>query len=210
MRGVRSVREALRPGLVAAAIGVGLLVGYTAAVDPVVRSPPQVAYPLVWLLASGAALKRYVVPALASASLPALAVGSGYALALQYTAGLLGPASAPSSTSVHLALPGWGPALVHTGPLVSVSVIPFLTVGYLTLGALAAVAVDRTWSASGPGLLGLFACVSCTAPLIGAVAGSLGAGTVAATVSHAQYPLATGAFLLSVGGFAWLLPVAES
>ena len=204
-----SVRKSVPVGPIAAAVGVGLTLGYAAAVDPIVRSPAQVAYPLVWVLASGAALKRYVGPALASASLPALAVGSGYALALQYTAGLLGPASAPSSTSVHLALPGWGPALVHTGPLVSVRLIPFLTIGYLTLGALAAVAVDRTWSASGPGLVGLFACVSCTAPLIAAVAGSLGAGTVATTVSHAQYPLATAAFLLSVGGFAWLLPAAE-
>jgi hypothetical protein len=206
---VRTIREGLRPDLVAAAIGVGLLVGYTAAADPVVRSPAQVAYPLVWLLVSGAALKRYVVPALAAAALPAIAVGGGYALVLQYTAGLIGPASAPPSTSVHLALPGWGPAVVYVGPLVSISVIPFLTVGYVTLGALAAVAVARTWSASGPGVLGLFACVSCTAPLIAGVAGSLGAGAVATTVSHAQYPLATGAFLLSVGGFAWLLPVAE-
>jgi len=204
-----TVREGLPSGLIVAAAGVGVLVGYTAAVDPVVRSPAQVTYPLVWVLASGAALKRYVVPAIASSSRPALAVGGGYALVLQYTAGLLGPGAAPSSTSVHLALPGWGPAVVHTGSLVSVRLIPFLTIGYLTLGALAAVALDRTWSASGPGVVGLFACVSCTAPLIAGVAGSLGAGTVATTVSHAQYPLATGAFLVSVAGFAWLLPVAE-
>ena len=204
-----TVREELPSGLVVAAIGVGLVVGYTAAVDPVVRTPAQVAYPLVWIVVSGAALTRYVVPAVASSSLPALAVGGGYALVLQYTAGLLAPGSAPASTSVHLALPGWGPAVVHTGSLVSVRLIPFLTIGYLTLGALAAVALDRTWSASGPGVLGLFACVSCTAPLIAGVAVSLGAGTVATTVSHAQYPLATGAFLVSVGGFAWLLPAAE-
>jgi len=206
---VRGVRNGLRPGRVLAAVGVGLLVGYTVAVEPVVHSPAQVAYPLVWILVSGAALKRYVAPALGSPSLPAVAVGVGYAVALQYTAGLLGPASTPPSTSVHLALPGWGPAVVYVGSLLSISVIPFLTIGYVTLGALATVAVDRTWSASGPGVVGLFACVSCTAPLIAAVAGSLGAGTVATTVSHAQYPLATGAFLLSVGGFAWLLPAAK-
>ena len=72
-----TVREGLPSGLIVAAAGVGVLVGYTAAVDPVVRTPAQVAYPLVWVLASGAALKRYVVPAIASSSLPAVAVGGG-------------------------------------------------------------------------------------------------------------------------------------
>lgn len=204
-----TVRDGLTPAMVGGAIAVGLVVGYTAAVSPVVHSPSQVAYPLVWLGVSGLALDRYVRPALGDVSLPAMGAGLGYALALQYTAGLLGPAVGGPSTTIHLALPGWGPAVVYTGSLVFVRLIPFLTIGYLSLGALAAVTVDRTWSASGPGLLGLFACVSCTAPLIAGVAGSLGAGTVATTVSHAQYPLATAAFLVSVGGFAWLLSATE-
>jgi hypothetical protein len=67
----------------------------------------------------------------------------------------------------------------------------------VTLGALAATAVQSLFRTTAAGLVGLFACVSCTAPLVAGLAGSLGAGAVAGSLSSAQYPLATVAFLAS-------------
>jgi hypothetical protein len=97
----------------------------------------------------------------------------------------------------------------YTGHGVSVSLVPFLTVGYLTLGLLVAVALERSWTAPGSGLLGLFACVGCTAPVLGGLAGSIGAGSLAAALSSAQYPIATAAFLLALAGLGVSLSRAE-
>ena len=161
--------------------------------------------PLLWLAVSAVGAAEAVDAGARSLSpLPAV-IGGAYVLVLLWTAGLLAPAASAPELSVHLAIPGWGPAVHYVGPSVALTVVPFLVAGYATLGLLAAVAVDRTWSASMPGAVGLLACVSCTAPLVAAVAGSLGAGSLAATLSHSQYPVATAAFLLSVGGFVFAL-----
>jgi len=190
---------------VALAVVAGVTVGYWLAVDPVVQSPAQVGYPLLWLAVSAVGVRAAIDAGARSLSpLPALA-GAAYTVALLWTAGLLAPAASAPELSVHLAIPGWGPAVHYVGPMVALTVVPFLVGGYATLGLLAAVAVDRTWSASMPGAVGLLACVSCTAPVVATVAGSLGAGSLAATLSHAQYPVATAAFLLSVGGFVVVL-----
>lgn len=187
------------------AVVAGVTLGYWLAVDPVVQSPSQVAYPLLWLAVSTVGVWVAVDAGARSLSpLPALA-GGAYTVVLLWTAGLLAPAASEPTLSVHLAIPGWGPAVHYVGPFAALTVVPFLVGGYATLGLLAAVAVDRTWSASMPGAVGLLACVSCTAPLVAAVAGSVGAGSLAATLSHAQYPVATAAFLLSVGGFVVVL-----
>jgi len=188
---------------VAAATLVGVVVGYTLAVDPVVHSPSQVLYPLVWITASLTAL-WLVRNRLTDLGPVPIAVGVGYTLLLLWTAGLLGTPSGPSGVSVHFALPGWGPAMVYTGSVLTVVVVPFLLAGYATLGLLAASAIQATLQTTAAGLLGLFACVSCTAPLLAGLAGSLGAGSVAATISTAQYPLATAAFLLSGGSLVVL------
>ena len=186
---------------VAALVGAGI--GYTLAVDPVVQSVSQVLYPLCWLAASASALwlVRDRLPPLRP--LP-VAVAVGYTLVLLWTAGLVMAPAGPADLSVHFALPGWGPAVAYTNSLVTVVVVPFLVVGYATLGVLAASAVRATVRTTAAGVLGLFACVSCTAPLIAGLAGSLGAGSVAATLSSAQYPLATAAFLLSAGSLVVL------
>ncbi|MEF8785308.1 MAG: hypothetical protein V5A45_05190 [Haloarculaceae archaeon] len=188
---------------VAVAIAVGAVLGYTLAVDPVVHSPSQVVYPVVWLGASLTVL-WLVRDRIAGLSPLPLAVGAGYTLVLLWTAGLLGSPVGPAGLSVHFAMPGWGPAVVYTGSFLTVAVVPFLFVGYATLGVLAASALQATLQTTAAGVLGLFACVSCTAPLLAGLAGSLGAGSVAATISTAQYPLATVAFLLSAGALAVL------
>ncbi|MFC4406364.1 DUF7546 family protein [Haloarchaeobius iranensis] len=190
---------------VALAVVAGVTVGYWLAVDPVVQSAAQVGYPLLWLAASAVGVRVAVDAGVRSLSpLPALG-GAAYTVALLWTAGLLAPAASAPELSVHLAIPGWGPAVHYVGPVVALTVVPFLVGGYATLGLLAAVAVDRSWNATMPGAVGLLACVSCTAPLVATLAGSLGAGSLAATLSTAQYPVATAAFLLSIGGFAAVL-----
>ncbi|WP_340100700.1 DUF7546 family protein [Salinibaculum salinum] len=188
---------------VAAATAVGVVLGYTLAVDPVVHSLSQVVYPVVWLAASLTVL-WLVRERLADLSPVPLAVGAGYTLVLLWTAGLLGSPAGPAGLFVHFGMPGWGPAVVYTGSFLTVTVVPFLVVGYATLGVLAASALQATLQTTAAGVLGLFACVSCTAPLLAGLAGSLGAGSVAATISTAQYPLATAAFLLSAGALAVL------
>ena len=143
----------------------------------------------------------------------ATAAGAAYTLVLLASAGLVGPAASPG-LEVYLAAPGWSPALVYGGPGLRVVLIPFLVVGYLTLGALGALAVQRTLRATAPGVLGLFACVSCTAPLLAGLAGSLGWGSLAATLLRAQYPVTTAVFLVSVGLFlallGWSRPPADA
>lgn len=188
---------------VGVAVVAGLALGYTLAVEPTVASAEQVAYPVVWLVASGLALWR-VRDRLHSLGRRALGAGAAYTLVLLVSAGLVGSPTSPG-LEVYLAAPGWGPAFVYGGPPVRVVLVPFLVVGYLTLGLLGALAVQRTLRATAPGVLGLFACVSCTAPLLAGLFGSLGSGSVAATLLRAQYPVATAVFLLSVGLFLALL-----
>jgi hypothetical protein len=197
-----SVRRLPRRWL-AGAVVLGILVGYTLAVDPVVHSAQQVVYPVVWLGSSAAALWLVRDRLPGPDPLP-LAVGVAYTLVLLWTAGLLGQSHATTGVSVHFGLPGWSPAVVYSGAVVSLTVVPFLGAGYATLGVLAASAFGATIEATAAGALGLFACVSCTAPLLAGIAGSLGAGSVAATISTAQYPLATAAFLLSAGSLVAL------
>jgi hypothetical protein len=186
------------------AVAVGMTIGYGLAVDPVIHSPAQLAYPAVWLAVSAAAL-WVVRDAVGSVRPLSAAVGVGYTALLLWTAGLLSSAVGETGLAVHLAMPGWGPAVVYTGPLVTLRLVPFLVVGYATLGALAALALDQTLRTTAAGALGFFACVSCSAPLFAGIAGSLGAGSLSATLSQAQYPVATAAFVLSVGLLTWLV-----
>jgi hypothetical protein len=203
MTTVRTESVAFPRRWVALAAVVGTAIGYGLAVEPVIYSPAQLAYPILWLSGSVAAL--WLVWGSIRAVRPlAVAVGVGYTGLLLWTAGLLSSAVGPASLSVHLAMPGWGPAVVYTGPVVTLRLVPFLIVGYATLGALVAVAVDRTLQTTAAGLFGLFSCVSCSAPLFAGLAGSLGAGSLSATLTHAQYPVATVAFFLSLGALTWL------
>lgn len=201
----RAIGLALPRRWLAAAAVVGVTVGYSLAVDPVVRSPAQVVYPVAWLAISAVALWWTVRPRWDSLDAVSVLVGAGYTVLLLAVAGLLGPAATGPGLSIHLGFPGWGPALVLSGPFLRITMVPFLTAGYVTLGLLAAVTVQRTRTGAAPGIFGLFACVSCTAPLLAGIAGSVGAGSLAAALTEAQYPLATAAFLLAVGGFVAVL-----
>lgn len=199
-----TVSRALPVDLVALAVAVGAVIGYTLAVGPVIRSPAQLVYPLVWLAASAIAVWT-VRDQLRRLGPVALTGGLAYTLVLCWTAGLLAPGTGTGEVAVHFALPGWGPAVFYSGSVVTVLVVPFLVVGYVTLGLLGAGALRVTLQSVPAGAVGLLACVSCTAPLLAGLAGSLGAGSLASAVSTAQYPLATAAFLLSAAGLTLLV-----
>lgn len=192
-------------GLLVTATVAGVAAGYGLAVDPVVLSASQVVYPLVWLTVSGVAL-HYVVGRHWSGldALSAL-VGAGYTALLLAVAGLLRLPDGSVGVTVHHGFPGWGPTVALSTPVVVLTAVPFLVVGYATLGVLAATTARQTRTGALPGAVGLFACVSCVAPLIAGVAGAVGAGSLAAVLLDAQYPLATAVFVVAIGGFAAVL-----
>ena len=167
-------------------------------------------YPFVWLNVSLLAFWR-VTPRDVAGRRRWLAVGVGvaYFLALAAVGGVLA-ASTASGVTVHWALPpGWGPmVLAHVGP-VRVAAAPYQVVGYLALAYLVyATLADAEASLAG-GFVGLFACVSCTLPLLAAVVSSLAGGAVAfGSASALSYDLSTAVFVLAVALLAWRPDVA--
>lgn len=183
-----------------AALGV-----YLATMPVAVTELRYLLYPFVWLNAGALAVWR-VTPRPASDRRRWLAAGAGvaYFLVLAAVGGVLA-ASTGSGVTVHWALPpGWGPmVLAHVGP-VRVAAAPYRVAGYLALAYLVyATLVDAETSLAG-GFVGLFACVSCTLPLLAAVVSSLAGGAVAfGSAAALSYDLSTAVFLLAVGLLAW-------
>ena len=84
-------------------------------------------------------------------------------------------------------------------------VVPARRVGDLALSCLVYATVIDAVGAAISGLLGLFACVSCTWPIVASVAtGVVGGGSAAATVALGfSYDLSTAVFLATVGLLYW-------
>ncbi len=142
----------------------------------------------------------------------ALAVATGYLVALALAGGVVVPGGVPGALDagwfVRPLPPGWGPALVYGSRDVALVLMPARVVGYLALVALvrgtvldAAAAGDSLLRGGAPGLLALFSCVSCALPvLLGAVSLVFGAGSaLAATTASLSYDLSTLVFLFTVG-----------
>ena len=147
--------------------------------------------------------KRYVAGALAT----------GYFLVLASVSPLLGPGHRlaghtghphPPGFRIAWLPPGWGPALLYNGPLLELTLVPFMLVGYLALAYLVyATVLDAVGSALG-GVLGLLSCVSCTWPVLASLVGGLAGGTgLAAVATNQSYGLSTVVFLLTVGLLYW-------
>jgi len=171
-------------------------------VDPVL-----VAVPFVWINVALWGVWRVGLPRAGSrrARWLAAGVGVGYFLLLAWVGGLLSTGHgghAHIHATVHWVLPpGWGPALSLSGGGLSATLIPYKVVGYAALAYLvAATVLDASAGALG-GLVGLFACVSCTWPVLGTVlAGLLGGGSALAAVATGQpYQVSTLVFVTAVG-----------
>ncbi|MFB6143597.1 MAG: hypothetical protein ABEJ30_09690 [Halorientalis sp.] len=166
-------------------------------------------YPFVWInVALFAVVRVRPSPAPARRRTLAAAVAVGYVLVLGYVGGLYGPAM-PSPPSLRVAVlsipPGWGPALLYSGPVLSVTLLPFKVIGYAALGYLLYATVVDAAGAAVSGLLGLLSCVSCTWPVLASLAAGLAGGGagLAGAVYGQSYGLSTAVFVLTVALLSW-------
>ncbi|WP_263019262.1 DUF7546 family protein [Natronobiforma cellulositropha] len=176
-------------------------------------------YPFVWINLSIWAVWRTDPPAASGRKRTAAgAIAAAYFLVLAYFGGLVGrghrfmghevtPAFADFAYGLEVATavpPGYGPALVYSGPYLVSTVSPYLLIGFIALAYLLYVTIlDATGEAS-VGLVGVFSCVGCSFPLI--VAFVSGAGTttaLTATLYSQAYALSTLAFVFTLGVLYW-------
>ncbi|WP_181684895.1 DUF7546 family protein [Halorhabdus salina] len=165
-------------------------------------------YPFVWINVSLWALVRVRPPA-ASRRRRLLAGGlaAGYFLVLAYLGGLAslsGTSGVSASISALSIPPGWGPAISIDAFGVLVTLLPFKTLGYITLSYLVYTTVVEA-AGTLPAILGLFSCVSCVwaavvIPLTGAIGGT---SAIAGLVYAGGYDLSTAIFVLAVVLLAW-------
>jgi hypothetical protein len=187
------------------------LLGY-AAVTGRFPDRPLYYYPFVWLNLGLWALWRVEPPATGRRErLLGGAVAGGYFLVLAVVGGLVGAANVPAGvdpTGLRVAVwdlpPGYGPALLYQGELLRAALLPFKVVGYLALAYLVYVTVLDATEAAAVGVMGLFACVSCTWPLFASVfTGIAGGSATAAVVATNSYGVSTAVFVLTVALLVW-------
>ncbi|SEV99813.1 DUF7546 family protein [Halobacterium jilantaiense] len=164
------------------------------------------AYPFVWLNVAAWGVRRVGVPSASRRQwLAAGAVGVAYFLLLGGVGGLYMFHGADLGSRIAWLSPGWGPALVYSGPTVTVSLLPFKVGGYAALAYLVAVTVVDTARTGLAGFLGLLSCVSCTWPVLATLAtGLFGSASTAVVVAESQpYALSTAVFVSSVLLLVW-------
>ncbi len=137
----------------------------------------------------------------------AVAIAATYFGLLAVFGGLVGTGVDPEITGFRLAWlpPGWGPAFVYGGPYLTIVLMPAYLVGYLALAYLVyTVVLDASGSAVA-GVAGLLSCVSCTWPILSAVAAAVlgGSGVLAAAAMELSYDLSTVVFLATVALLYW-------
>ena len=187
------------------------LLGY-AAVTGRLPDRPFYYYPFVWLNLGLWALWRVEPPATGRRErLLGGAVAGGYFLLLAVFGGLVGAANVPAGldpTGLRIAVwdlpPGYGPAVLYQGELLRAALLPFKIVGYLALAYLVYVTVLDATEAAAVGVMGLFACVSCTWPLFASVfTGVAGGSATAAIVATNSYGVSTAVFVVTVALLVW-------
>lgn len=176
-------------------------------------------YPFVWINVGGWVLWKTSLPAAPRRRhLLAGGIAGVYFLVLGFLGGLYGIVPLFDHPEQHLhhleqmrgfdlavsVPPGYGPALFYTSPTLTLSISPYLLVGYVALAYLIYVTVLDAANAAAPGVLGVFACISCTWPLLASLVGGIGTSGAMATAVYAQaYELSTLAFVVTVGLLYW-------
>lgn len=191
---------------VAVGVHVGLVAAYLEAGPTTVTSLAHAAYPVVWVGASVYAALWVALGPVRSRVGPAGAlVGLAYLGLLAVVTGMVGTASTATGARVSWATPGWGPIVGYSGASLSVMLVPFQVVGYVTLSYLFGLAVARSGRSLGLGVLGAATCVGCWGSALAAGASLLLGGTVAAsTVALGDaYGLSTAAFLLALAAHVY-------
>jgi len=185
---------------------LALVLFYFAVASSVPADPVVLAYPFVWINASVWAVSKVDLPdASGRQRVFALGVGLAYFLLLGGVGGLFMFHGADLGARVSWLSPGWGPAFVYSGANLTVSLLPFKVIGYATLSYLVAATVLDAAKTGVAGLLGLFACVSCTWPVAATVlTGAFGsASALAAAAQSEPYALSTVVFASSVALLVW-------
>lgn len=175
-------------------------------------------YPFVWInLSIWAVWKTNPISSTGRQRLTAGAVAVGYFGLLGYVSGLFGRGHETYDHAVanpeylyglELAVmlpPGYGPAILYSGPLLMLSIVPYMLIGYVTLAYLVYVTILDSVNATVSGLLGLFTCVGCSWPILASlVSGVGGASSGAAAAIYSQsYEISTIAFVLTVALLYW-------
>lgn len=164
------------------------------------------AYPFVWINVAALGVAAVDLPAASrKRRWAAYAVGVAYFLVLGGVGGLYLFHGANLGARVSWLSPGWGPALLYSGESLTVSLLPFKVIGYAALAYLVVATILDAARTGVAGLLGLFACVSCTWPVAATVlTGAFGSASVAASVATDQpYALSTFVYVSSVALLAW-------
>jgi hypothetical protein len=165
-------------------------------------------YPFVWInVGIWAFFRTSPAPAPARQRRLAAALAVGYFGVLAYTGGVVGHAHQATGLRVSWwALPpGWGPAVLYNGMGLSLTLLPYKVIGYLSLAYLVYATILDAAGAAVSGVLGLLSCVSCTWPVLASlVSGVVGSGTAVAGAVYAQsYGLSTVVFVATVALLYW-------
>jgi len=188
-----------------------LLMGYLFVADAQVfdlASLRLYVYPFVWINVSLWALATVKPPtAPRRRKLFAGAIAGGYALVLTYLGGLVSTAMTDGigfSIRPLTFPPGWGPVVSADLAGLTVTLLPYKVLGYITLSYLVYALVVEAAGVL-PAILGLFSCVSCVwAAVVVPLAGTIGGSTaLASVVFGGGYDLSTAVFVVSVVLLAW-------
>lgn len=184
---------------------VGLYVTFTRAS---LESLRLVGYGLLWLNVSAwVVLNTDRPPASPTLRRRALVVAGGYFVLLALAGGLVGVGIGDAATGVRIAYlpPGFGPALLYSGPWVTINLLPIYLVGYTALAYLLYVTVLDAAGSAAAGLLGLFSCVSCSWPILASLISAItGGGSLLVTSAlQVSYGLSTAVFLVTAGLLYW-------
>lgn len=189
-----------------------LVVAYYAFTAATLVEPRYAVYGLVWINVGVLAVSRVSPPADVDFDTRrrALAVAAGYFGLLAVFGGLISTGLGDAATGFRVAWlpPGWGPAVLYGGEHVVLALTPAFVVGYVALSYLVYATVLEASRSIVAGVVGLFSCVSCTWPIVAAVAASVlgGAGILGATAMGASwwyYDLSTAVFLVTVALLSW-------
>lgn len=161
-----------------------------------------IGYGLLWINVSAWVVANRRPPATSrSLRRRAAAVAAGYFGLLLFAGGVVGFGIGDAATGFRIApLPfGFGPAILYSGELIAINLLPIYVIGYTALAYLVYVTVLDTAGSAAAGVIGLFSCVSCSWPIIASLASGIVGGGSLLTASALQisYSLSTGVFVLT-------------
>jgi len=181
---------------------------YTLLTPASLSSLRLIAFGFIWLNVSAWVVANRRPPA-ASRSLRrrAAAVAAGYFGLLLFAGGIVGFGIGDAATGFRVApLPfGFGPAVLYSGALITINLLPIYLVGYSALAYLVYVTVIDTAGSAAAGVIGLFSCVSCSWPIVASLASGLigGGSLLTASALQISYGLSTAVFVLTAALLYW-------